>query len=156
MSIRTSLRSYKWVPGKVPPSPARMHSLCLSGPRHSPQWACTPHVPCSLPLWSPSPQYLGSPLPNTCLCRQKRDNKRPRHTAQGMVRSRGDWRNEALSTEGEVLAGYPGEGVGHCGQVRTPGQVWWAGGQWSNRPVMVIVVNGTPALLGQEPSPRQN
>ena len=76
-----------------------------------------------------------------------------------MVRRREDWRKETLSREGEVLAGCSGEGVGwavarsgHWGRELD----WWAGGRWSNRSVTVIVVNGTPKLLGQEPSPRQN
>lgn len=52
-----------------------------------------------------------------------------------------------MSRDGKRLSEYLDEGLGRA--VASSGHwdrqlVWWAGGQWGNRPVMVRVVDGTP------------
>lgn len=79
------------------------------------------------------------------------------HSTWG-VRSRGAWRNEALSRDGEVLAGCLGKGVGRAVPVGALGQVAGLVGRW---PVEQQACDGQssewhPQTARIGASPRQN
>lgn len=92
--------------------------------------------------WYPDPPL---PLPNSFPCRQNEMTNDPDTHHIGQSGAGGAWRNEALSRDGEVLAG-TGKAVARSGHWDRQ-LVWWPGGQWKSRPVTVRVVDGTPKLL---------
>lgn len=137
ISIRTTWKSYEfWLLEKVlPPRPLNAFAVpAMSRTRHCPSLgtvllsASAPHLASLSPLRSLSHQYPDFPLPSSCLCRQNKVTNDP-DTAHRAARGSRAWRNEALSRDGEGLAGGPGKRRAGLWPGQDTGTNSWSGGQ---------------------------